>query len=65
MVFRIWSRMPFTIVAMVITVATPMTTPRIVSAERILLTRSASSAIPRFSRNWSVDGKRLTRPAVR
>src|SRR5262245_53668826 len=45
--------MPFTIVAIVITVLMPMTTPRIVSADRILLTRSVSTAIPMFSRMCS------------
>ena len=47
----ICSRMPFTIAAIAITVATPITTPRIVSAERSLLVRSASNAMPMFSRS--------------
>jgi len=33
------------------TVDTPMTTPRIVSAERSLLVRNASNAMPTFSRS--------------
>ena len=45
--------MPRTIAAIDITVDTPMTTPRIVSAERSLLVRSASNAMPMFSRSWS------------
>src|SRR5437667_4572274 len=45
MVLMIWSRIPCTMDAIAITVATPMTTPRIVSAERSLLARSWSSAM--------------------
>ena len=37
--------MPWTIEAMAITVVTPITTPRMVSAERSLLARSESKAI--------------------
>ena len=50
-VVRIWSRIPFTIVAIVMTVATPITTPRIVRLERSLFVRIASRAIPMFSRS--------------
>src|SRR5712691_1723343 len=45
MVLMIWSRIPWTIEAIAITVATPITTPRIVSAERSLLARSWSRAM--------------------
>jgi hypothetical protein len=40
---------PFTIVAMVMTVLIPITTPRIVSPERILLVRNVDSATATFS----------------
>src|SRR2546430_4790380 len=45
MVLMIWSRIPWTIEAIAITVATPITTPRIVSAERRLLARICSKAM--------------------
>ena len=45
----IWLRNPSTNDAIVITVATPMTTPRMVSPERSLATRNVSIAIARFS----------------
>src|SRR3989442_12880923 len=54
MVLMIWSRIPWTIEAIAITVATPITTPRIVSAERSLLARSWSRAINHPSETeWS------------
>src|SRR2546426_8574597 len=47
-------RTPATIDAMAMTVAIPMTTPRMVSPERSLLTRSWSTAISQPSRmEWS------------
>src|SRR6476661_2138829 len=46
MALKIWVRMPWTIEAMAMTVVTPMTTPRMVSADRGLLARSASKAMP-------------------
>src|SRR5712664_136452 len=49
-VLTICSRNPATIDAMAMTVAIPMTTPRMVSPERSLLTRSWSSAINQPSR---------------
>src|SRR5688500_11942714 len=58
----IWSRIPWTIDAIAITVATPMTTPRIVSAERSLLTRSASSATATFCWTLSVSRTDSLRP---
>ena len=64
-VVRIWSRIPFTIVAIVITVDTPITTPRIVRLERSLFVRSASTAMPTFSRSWSAETKRIIRRAAR
>jgi hypothetical protein len=45
MVVMIWSRMPPTIDAIAITVATPITTPSTVSPERSLLARSWSKAM--------------------
>src|ERR1700693_5965996 len=51
--------MPSTIDAMAMTVDTPMTTPRIVSAERPLATRNESKATPMFSVRLST--KRRTR----
>src|SRR5215207_6493704 len=45
--------MPRTMAAIDITVDTPITTPRIVSAERSLLVRRASNANAMFSRSWS------------
>src|SRR2546430_3666708 len=54
MVLMIWSRIPWTIEAIAITVATPITTPRIVSAERSLLARSWSRAMSQPSETaWS------------
>src|SRR2546430_3639598 len=54
MVLMIWSRIPWTIEAIAITVATPITTPRIVSAERSLLARSWSRAMSHPSdTEWS------------
>src|SRR5881396_1090893 len=49
-VLTICSRKPATIDAMAMTVAIPMTTPRMVSPERSLLTRSWSTAISQPSR---------------
>src|SRR5712692_9312871 len=50
----IWSRMPCTMDAIAITVATPITTPSIVSAERSLLARSWSRAMSHPSdTEWS------------
>src|SRR5438034_5754129 len=49
-VLTICSRNPATIDAMAMTVAIPMTTPRMVSPERSLLTRSWSTAISQPSR---------------
>src|SRR5215207_5739327 len=49
--------MPCTMAAIAITVATPITTPRIVSAERILLARSVSRASVRF---WRSRSPRIT-----
>jgi len=40
MVVMIWSRMPCTMDAIAITVATPITTPSIVRAERSLFARN-------------------------
>src|SRR5690606_23590299 len=45
MVLKICARIPWTIEAIAITVATPITTPRMVSPARSLLARSESSAI--------------------
>src|SRR5213594_2547923 len=54
MVLMIWSRIPCTMDAIAITVATPMTTPRIVSPERSLLARSWSTAMCQPSEtDWS------------
>src|SRR6266702_1282506 len=53
-VLTICSRNPATIDAMAMTVAIPMTTPRMVSPERSLLTRSWSTAISQPSRiEWN------------
>src|SRR5437879_5051902 len=53
-VLTICSRKPATIDAMAITVAIPITTPRMVSPERSLLTRSWSTAISQPSRiEWN------------
>src|SRR5580765_7619181 len=41
----IWSRIPWTMDAIAITVATPMTTPRMVRPDRSLLARSWSRAM--------------------
>lgn len=49
MAFVICFSIPCTIDAIVITVATPITTPRMVRPERSLLMRNASNAIPKFS----------------
>ena len=48
MVFTIWSRMPCTMDAIVITVATPITTPRMVSDERSRDDMIADMAMPMF-----------------
>src|SRR2546428_8517050 len=49
--------MPWTMEAIAITVATPITTPRIVSAERSLLARSCSTAMSQPSdTEWSFTG---------
>ena len=45
MALKIWRRMPWTSEATAITVVTPMTTPRMVSADRSLLARMESRAI--------------------
>jgi len=47
------------------TVATPITTPRIVRLERSLFVRSASAAMPTFSQTWSTETKRIIRRAAR
>src|SRR5437763_5658629 len=53
-VLTICSRNPATIDAIAMTVAIPITTPRMVSPERSLLTRSWSTAISQPSRNeWN------------
>src|SRR5687768_4476491 len=57
--------MPWTIAAIAITVATPMTTPRIVSAERSLLERSVSIATAMFCRTWSTKIMALLGPQRR
>src|SRR5215207_8963794 len=55
--------MPCTIAAIAITVATPITTPRMVSAERSLLARSVSRASVTFwrSRSPRITGSRSFR----
>src|SRR6185312_12327755 len=45
MALKIWVRMPSTMEAMAMTVETPITTPRMVSAERSLLARMEARAI--------------------
>ena len=45
MALKIWVRIPWTIEAMVMTVVTPITTPRMVRADRSLLARIESAAI--------------------
>src|SRR4029079_1255741 len=57
----IWVSMPSMIEAMVITVATPITTPRMVSALRSLLVRSESRAIVTPSWRWRSTGLFLTK----
>jgi hypothetical protein len=61
-VLTICSRRPCTMDAIVITVATPITTPRMVSPERSLFVRSWSRAMSQPSvTEWSLTGGR--RPA--
>ena len=50
-VVTICERIPSTIAAIAMTVATPITTPRMVSDERSALTRIASNAMSTFSPN--------------
>src|SRR2546428_493107 len=68
-VLTICSRKPATIDAMAITVAIPMTTPRMVSPERSLLTLSWSTAISQPSRmEWKamlLGAQRLDRVEAR
>jgi hypothetical protein len=45
MALKIWVRMPCTMEAMVITVLTPITTPKMVRNERSLLARIESTAM--------------------
>src|SRR5690348_366644 len=57
MALKIWVRMPCTIEAMAMTVVTPITTPRIVSAERSLLVRSESKATATPSPRFRMPGR--------
>src|SRR4051794_4528829 len=53
MVETIWSRTPETMVAIAMTVETPMTTPRMVRPERPFAAARESTAETTFSLNWS------------
>ncbi len=57
---KIWVRMPCTMEAMVITVATPITTPRIVRPERSLLFRIVSRAMTIPSRTLGMLAMRYS-----